>query len=800
MNAKEAIALGVALLAGAAIPSYSCAGCKEPLPSESLRALDERIDAEPAAVLAEVKSRLDAQPQPPVLETAELYALAADAYDVQDDDEAARAAVAAGRKQLNRLPDSPSRHLLTVRLDLISADSPRSSSDMSNSVAFLTELERTLPAKSLERTCLLIVRGRLNTQLGLDEDATLDGITAYRLASELREPAATADAAYQLAMTYLRAGLLEDAAHFADESIRDYRSAHSKALLSDALYIKADVLEQMKSYGAALAALDDVRALNAELGEAIDVAFDDQKRCHVELALGRVDDAERTCVGAREVLAKAGRLDLVAAIDESLARIDLLHNQPTAALARLDALLNAGSNRLPVKLLPKLYRARAEAFDRLGRPAQALHDLKESLRLTDAADAQRHSVTAGRIKEHLAVELAEQQKSELAEQVRSVRAIAEEQVRQWRLRSALAALGSLVLLLIGYLLWNRARYERARREAAESLETQARVISTVQEAVLLLDEERRIEYANPSALRLFGRDELVGTSIEQLGVRAEGLEVEAQDSAGGVPLGACELRLVKANGAPLLVLLTRSSVTLPGRVLQVWVLQDVTELRRLEREVLAVESDERSSTSTELHEGIAQDLTAIELFLTSLGRQTHVTGSQLEAIVELINLTLKRALSLAQGLSPVQIAAGRLSAAIEHLADDLSHEQGIEVDCNCQTGRLVINPRQSDHLYHLAEDCLRFTASHPGCRKVSLRLTPTEENGLSLTVIGEGDISTDRSPADDRAWAAIAYRTRIMGGTARLARDGDSRLRTAVSLPLESFDVSEPEAAVSDKR
>jgi len=75
-----------------------------------------------------------------------------------------------------------------------------------------------------------------------------------------------------------------------------------------------------------------------------------------------------------------------------------------------------------------------------------------------------------------------------------------------------------------------------------------------------------------------------------------------------------------------------------------------------------------------------------------------------------------------------------------------------------------------------------------------LRLLSAEGSGLSLTVTGDYAAIADRNPAEDRAWAAIAYRARIMGGTARVAWDEQSRLRSVVSLPLESFDSPDAKA------
>jgi len=120
----------------------------------------------------------------------------------------------------------------------------------------------TLPAQSLERACLLIVRARLDAQLIRSDESTKDGIAAYRLATSLHDPGASADAAYQLAMTYLGAGLLDDANRMGDETTAYNRATHKLAQLSNALYLKSQILKELRAYDGALAALTESRAIS----------------------------------------------------------------------------------------------------------------------------------------------------------------------------------------------------------------------------------------------------------------------------------------------------------------------------------------------------------------------------------------------------------------------------------------------------------------------------------------------------------------------------------------------------------
>jgi len=777
-----------------ALPLAVRAACNSALSTPSLQGLDIQVDTDPAAVASEAERRLKALGGSDALQAAELQALLASAYDMLDDGKAARAAVAASRELLLHVPAGAPRRTLEVRLALIQADSPETKSDMTASTELLTALERSMPPQSLDHACLLVVRSRLNAQLIRNAEATRDGMEAYRIAMALKQPEVQADAAYQLAMTYLRAGLLADAGQMADEAIEYNRSTRKSAALSDALYIKAYVLDEMRQYQAALRSIDESRALNVPLHATIDVAFADKERCNVLIELGRLDDAERACRAAAPVFSAADRLDMYAVVAGNLARIALAQGQPARALARLDQVLQHDVERVPPKDLPRLYRYRSEALSQVGRVREALKDLQESVRLTEADGAQRSSLAAATIKERLNDEIMYEEKQALEAQMLLERQKALAQERQVHLSIALAIAAGLLLVLMTYLLWIRTRHERALRRASETLETHTRVIATVREGVLLLDDRGQIEYANPSLLRMFGKSsgDLLGAPVQRLGVARSDLDAPAGEDAGGLPMGARELHLQNGAGKPIVLLVTSSVLNLHERALLVCVLQDVTELRRLERKILTDASSERGQLSSEVHEGIAQDLAGIALLLEGIKGGSGSDAATIGFIVDHVNNALQRARTLARGLSPVQVAGGSLALALSRSAADIARSRSIDVVCGSDLSGLDLSPTQSDHVYRIALECLRFAARRPDCGKVSVELR-AEGGALSLTSTGNGTAPTGRVFDDGRGWGTIAYLARILGGSARVDEVEGEGTRVTVSVPVTKLAAGAPD-------
>ncbi len=756
----------------------SHAACKSPLPTESLRALDDRIDADPAGVNEDVQRRLGTLGALDPLQGAALYAVSAGAFNLLDDDEHAREAAAQSHGRLQQVPDGPARRAIEFRLALIEADAPRNQTDLADGVERLSTLERTLPRGSLDRACLLIVRSRLNMQLLRDDEATADGIESYRIATALHAPAARAEAAYQLAATYLRAGLLEDAVELADQAAAYQRAMKMFAPLSNALYIEADALELMHRYDEALAAISEARTLNVSLHQTIDVAFDDHKECRILLGSRQLDAAERSCERGRAVLAAAGRRDIVSAIDGNLARIALLRGRPADAILRLDRVLSADVDSVPATILPELYRHRADALDRVGRYKEALRDLQVASRLTETAERERRSLAAARIKERFTAEAITAEKNAVEAQMQAERYQAELRQRQWRFMLALALALGLLLVTVALLMWKRARQERALRRAGETLDAQAHVLSTVREGVLLVDDHGSIRYANQSAVHLLGRprDQVVGQPAAAVGLR-----VADADSGPG------ELQLAVSAGPPRTVIVTTSIVNLHSGPLTVCILQDVTELRSLERELLSLASRERNQQSSDVHEGLAQDLTGIALWLKALASRVPTQAAELELVIQHVNQVLDRSRTLARVLAPVQVARGSLAAALERRAAEFGASRGIRIVCRFDRNLPRLSAVKGDQLYRIADECLKVAAGDPHCGEIVLEMRLVDAQFV-LSVLGDDARRQEGPPANPRARATLQYLARAIGGSARTEWLAGRGTRTTIAVPLEALD------------
>jgi signal transduction histidine kinase len=786
-----ALATFVALLA----PAELRADCAAPLATAALHALDERIDADPTGALSEARQRLAALKGSDALQEAELNAIIADAASLSDDDSAVRSAVASGRERLAHAPDSLAKRSLLLRLDLTAADSPQSATEMTASIEHLNRLEGSLPQRSLDRACLLIVRSRLNMQVVRLEEATADGLAAYRLATALGARDAIADAAQQLAFSYMRAGLLDDAASMVSEANAHYKATAETARLSNGLYIQADILKDLHDFNRALALNSEVHTLNAREHRVIDVAFDDLQRCRILLDMQRLDPARRSCLAALPVMLRAARTDLVAIVEEDLARIDIVRGQPAAAIARLDRVLASGKDQISTKTLPELYQYRSQALGNVGRFKEALRDSQEAARLTAASDAAGHSLAAASLKARVTAETAREERQALEARMHLEHQEAANQAKQSQLRLALAIAALAFLSAIAYFLWKRARQERALRAAAQTLESQAHVISTVREGVLLVDRRSRIAYANPAAAILLGRprEALLGAEVAELGIPPALLRSPGNAAPQAVASGGHELHLAGADAEPLSILLTCSPAAFYDDALTVCILQDVTELRRLERRLFSAASEERDRFGAELHEGLSQELTGVSLLLKGVAGRSRSDQGMLEYLGNLVSDLIENSRALAQGLSPVQSERGSLADALSRLAEEQMFTHGVRITCRCAIGKLQLAPWQADHIFRIAKGCVALGVRDRPQGDIALDLKVVDD-ALTLTVTVGSNADAGRSRDDELEWETIVHLAKIIGGTARVEALPNGGICRVAIVPLKALITSATQA------
>lgn len=302
-----------------------------------------------------------------------------------------------------------------------------------------------------------------------------------------------------------------------------------------------------------------------------------------------------------------------------------------------------------------------------------------------------------------------------------------------------------------------------RRDAERRLRTQASVLATMLEGVAVVDAVGVVQLTNPAFDRMFGFEPGAVEGRPFLALFADG-RVPVATAAGR----AQECRGRRADGSVFDATAVASELELGGQRLVVYVVQDVTERRALERELLEIANREQRRIGSDLHDGLGQELTGVALMLSGLAsrvkRGVQPTAQEVDELVALVSGAIESTRSLARGLSPVELERGGLAYALRSLAMRGRDLYGLDVKFRSRVwSKLTLDAAATTHLYRIAQEALTNAARHAQAREVTIQLN-VRGRRVALTVSDDGRGLPTEGGGGGMGLRIMRYRARMMGG------------------------------------
>jgi len=167
----------------------------------------------------------------------------------------------------------------------------------------------------------------------------------------------------------------------------------------------------------------------------------------------------------------------------------------------------------------------------------------------------------------------------------------------------------------------------------------------------------------------------------------------------------------------------------------------VTERKQLEKEVLRISDREQWRIGQDLHDGLGQQLTAIEFMCQSLRGDLSVSrpdlAEQVSRMCQFLRDAITQTRSLAHGLTPFMLDATGLQAALAELAQR-THSLG-RMSCRfaCPKPVLLKDSEAAGHLYRIAQEAVGNALKHAGATEIVISLS-AQEDLLRLEISDDG--------------------------------------------------------------
>lgn len=165
------------------------------------------------------------------------------------------------------------------------------------------------------------------------------------------------------------------------------------------------------------------------------------------------------------------------------------------------------------------------------------------------------------------------------------------------------------------------------------------------------------------------------------------------------------------------------------------------EHKRLEGEILAASERERRSIGADLHDGLGQLLTAVELSCAMLKedlvRIHPESARRLDQMGSMLREAVGQTRYLARGLVPVGGEPEALQIGLAELASRTNGLKRIQCSFDCPKPILLNDSAVTGHLYRIAQEAVNNAFKHANAHEINIRLTRNETH-LRLELMDDG--------------------------------------------------------------
>lgn len=335
-------------------------------------------------------------------------------------------------------------------------------------------------------------------------------------------------------------------------------------------------------------------------------------------------------------------------------------------------------------------------------------------------------------------------------------------------------------------------------------------VRSISDSVIIIDEQYRIVYMNPSAEAVTGwtLSKTSGKLLYDIFILRDSLTEEYP-----VNPFQCVLHLGKVNSLPPnLVLLSGKGTERPigegsmspvinergkfmGMVIIFKDLSDKVEHEKLVKDfekrhmaaLLEGQEKERSRIAKDLHDGLGQTLNAIKMNLKLLGRDE----GDVNVLSQLIDEAIQESIRISENLLPAKLKDFNLATCLRSLCNNIDRTSHIPVRFEAFGNAGDIDQSQKINFYRIAQEAINNAIKHAQASAISVQLNE-EDDRVQLTIEDDGKgfekhVTYDKS--QHHGLVNMRERAEIMGGKLTIESDTARGTLIIVEAPVNNINV-----------
>jgi hypothetical protein len=345
---------------------------------------------------------------------------------------------------------------------------------------------------------------------------------------------------------------------------------------------------------------------------------------------------------------------------------------------------------------------------------------------------------------------------------------------------------------------HKQRLEAERRRAEEALrrsEEQYRAIfEATSDAMLVLGVDGLIRDVNPAACHMYGykRSALIGWACDVLvSLEVQELVHQAMQTLNAGETLTAYTREYQRGGTSFDAEVRILPFTYGGMPHLLGMIRNVTESKRLERELLEVGERERRRIGQDLHDDLGQVLIGVGFRLAELRHeleeQHQIASGHLEVLEQMVESAVLKTRTLAQGLNPISVGAEGLVSALGQMAQRIEQVFSIPCTFTCPPPIPTTHPEVAMQVYRIAQEAINNTLKHSKATRIDMSLY-AREGRLDLTIKDNG-IGINRAsgkPSGGMGLRIMEFRARMINATLDLRQPPEGGTLVLCTLRLAS--------------
>jgi PAS domain S-box-containing protein len=359
------------------------------------------------------------------------------------------------------------------------------------------------------------------------------------------------------------------------------------------------------------------------------------------------------------------------------------------------------------------------------------------------------------------------------------------------------------------------RRAQAEEELARSEARLRGILDSAMDAIITVDRKQHIVLFNRAAEQVFGcpREQAIGAPLAWFiperfrAGHEEHVRRFGETGTSSRRMGA--LRIVtglRRNGEEFPIDASISQITEHGAKFYTVILRDVTErvraedalkrsreeLRELAEAANSVREQEKSRIARELHDELAQALTALKMDVNWIADRARKSPDEaleekLAAMQAMLDDTVAATRRISADLRPLMLDDLGLVPAVEWLAQGFTERSGIQCDLRLVEEGLELGEPYASAVFRILQESLTNVAKHAQASRVEMTVARSD-GAVALTVRDNGRGFALEEPRKPNSFGLMGLRERAyaLGGTVDIWSRSGEGTKIDVRIPVSN--------------